>query len=232
MSIATIIGEELTGGITLVFPSSRLRDLKLRYRGAQHRDLSRLVDDALDVAAEAEQTIAAQSARIAELEALAVTDELTGLRNRRGLKHALSDALALARRHHENGVLAFLDLDGFKSINDHYGHDAGDAVLRHTASLLIAHLRASDVVTRLGGDEFAILLTRADPTVGLKRLQLLQRDLNQATVRWRNLEIALRVSMGTQIFGADDTVKTVLHDADLSMYRDKKRRQPVSMPTH
>jgi diguanylate cyclase (GGDEF)-like protein len=225
MSLVTTLHEEPHGNISPAFPSNRLRDLLLRYRGARHHDLSHLIDEALDVAAEAEQTIAIQTARIAELESLAVTDDLTGLRNRRGLEQALGEVLNLAARHGETGVLAFLDLDDFKAINDAHGHIAGDAVLRHTASLLIAHLRASDVVARLGGDEFAILLTRADAVVGTRRARELQNELNRTVVHWRNLDIWLRISMGTQAFGPGDDASNILLAADMAMYRDKRERR-------
>ena len=204
----------------------------LRTRAVKHQDQAELVSEALNFAAEAEQTIATQSARIAELESLAVTDELTGLQNRRGLRKALAAALDLANRHREGGVLAFLDLDGFKSINDFHGHQVGDAMLRHTASLLMSYLRASDVVARLGGDEFAILLTRADPIIGIGRAVELQAELNRSRLFFGNLELPLSISMGTQTYGAGDTVNGILRNADLAMYRDKRQRQSDQTPAH
>lgn len=232
MSIATTLEEKFPGVITPDFLSRRLRDLMLRNRGSKRHEQTELVNEALNFAAEAEQTITAQSARISELESLAVTDELTGLHNRRGLKQALIAALDLAIRHRESGVLAFLDLDDFKSINDFHGHEAGDSMLRHTASLLTAQLRASDIVARVGGDEFAILLTRADPIIGINRAADLQIELNRSTVYFDNMELPLSVSMGTQTFGAGDTVNSILRKADLAMYRDKRLRQCKKSPAH
>ena len=92
-----------------------------------------LVTEMLNFAAQAEQRIAEQDARIHRLESLSMTDELTGLLNRRGFSFGLKRALQSARRHSEEGILAFIDLDNFKSINDTYGHEAGDLILRRTS---------------------------------------------------------------------------------------------------
>ncbi|MDP6120860.1 MAG: GGDEF domain-containing protein [Rhodospirillales bacterium] len=122
--------------------------------GSPHREA------AFEAASRAERRMAEQQRRIAHLERLAATDELTGALNRRGFESALKRHLAEARRHHEPSVLVIADLDGFKPINDTYGHRAGDKVLRRVARLLMNNVRKTDYVGRLGGDEFAVLLTR------------------------------------------------------------------------
>jgi len=201
-----------------------LRALIARHEIGESADSQELLRHVLDFAVAAEQTIAEQSARIAELETMTTTDELTGLANRRGFKRALAHALDLAGRHNEMGVVTFIDLDHFKAINDGYGHEAGDALLIHTSAMLRALVRTSDVVARLGGDEFAVLMERADPISGIDRAQMLQRELNRSTARWRDMDLPVRASMGTQTFGAGDTVNSILRNADLAMYRDKKDR--------
>src|SRR3546814_19486078 len=95
-----------------------------------------LLDALRTAAAEAEQTLALQRARIRYLESLSVTDEMTGLLNRRGFGLELSRALARARRQNESGLLVMCDLDNFKAINDTYGHPAGDALLRAVGQAL------------------------------------------------------------------------------------------------
>jgi len=202
----------------------RLRALIATHKIDKNVDNSELLTRVLDFAAAAEQTIAEQSARIAELEAMATTDELTGLTNRRGFKRALGHALELANRHNEMGVVTFIDLDHFKAINDTYGHEAGDAMLIHAAAVLRTLVRTSDIVARLGGDEFAVLMERADPITGVGRAEMLQREMNRSSARWRNMDLPVRASMGTQTFGAGDTVNGILRHADLAMYRDKRGR--------
>jgi diguanylate cyclase (GGDEF)-like protein len=117
-----------------------------------------LVERALQAAAEVEQRLVAQSHRIAYLEALSVTDELTGLLNRRGFEEAFRRSLVASGRYGDEGVLIVCDLDDFKTVNDRYGHFAGDAVLRQAGQLLRTQIRDTDFVARLGGDEFAVVL--------------------------------------------------------------------------
>ena len=94
-----------------------------------------------------------------ELEQLAATDDLTGVANRRRFRQELARELAAAERYGHDLSLLLIDLDGFKSVNDRFGHDRGDEVLRTVASLLSRRMRKSDLVARIGGDEFALLLT-------------------------------------------------------------------------
>jgi len=88
--------------------------------------------------------------RLAHLERLSTTDELTGLLNRRGFEERFRQEMASARRLDEGGVLIFIDLDGFKPINDTFGHDAGDEVLRQVANLLRANVREGDSLGPVG----------------------------------------------------------------------------------
>jgi len=98
-----------------------------------------------------------------ELATLALHDPLTGLANRRLFNELLVAALARTQRNQLPLVVAFIDLDGFKSVNDTYGHDAGDIVLCETARRLLSIVRASDVVARIGGDEFVVVYEPNDP---------------------------------------------------------------------
>ncbi|MFQ5763559.1 MAG: GGDEF domain-containing protein, partial [Rhodospirillales bacterium] len=161
-------------------------------------------DAALAEAETAERTMAEQRDRLARLEDLAATDELTGLLNRRGFEAALARAMAGARRYHEKGVLVFIDLDGFKPVNDTYGHAAGDEVLRQVSRLLAESVRATDFVGRLGGDEFAVVLTRTDWEAGLKRAEAFDQLVNGAVVTWAGRVIQVRASFGFQTYGPDD----------------------------
>ena len=101
-------------------------------------------------------------ARVGELEARADIDPLLDILNRRGFERELKRALAHVKRYGTQAALMFVDLDGFKGINDRYGHGAGDALLKAVARELSANVRASDVVGRLGGDEFGVLIWRVE----------------------------------------------------------------------
>jgi len=181
---------------------------------------------ALNAAIDAEQRIARLQRRIDQLEKLAVTDELTGLLNRRGFEAQLSRTLELARRHGEPGLLVYVDLDGFKLVNDTYGHAAGDEVLKHVGRLLANHVRSTDFVGRLGGDEFAVLLPRACPKTGLKRVQALSGKLNPAIIFWNGCTLSVGASLGVEAFDGDATgcAEIVISRADVSMYAQKRLR--------
>lgn len=162
--------------------------------------------------------------QILRLQTLAVTDDLTGLLNRRGFRKELDRFVALARRHGETGVLAFVDLDGFKVVNDNYGHAAGDEVLRRVGAGLRRAVRKTDVVVRLGGDEFAVLLVRADRDGGRRRARAIERMLNALTVMWRGTPIGVCASVGIETFGPGDDSEAVIARADAAMYAAKQGR--------
>lgn len=185
-----------------------------------------LADLALVMAEEIAARLAAQAERIAELERLTETDELTRVLNRRGFVRRLRETLAEARRHDEPGVLIFIDLDGFKAVNDGHGHAAGDALLVHVAGWLRAEVRESDTVGRLGGDEFAVLMPRTPWEVGLARGEVLSADLNRADLDLAGTRIGLAASFGVHGFkGREGGAEEVLRQADLAMYQVKRARQ-------
>lgn len=190
---------------------------------AGRRSHAELLQRALAAAAAAQRRLALQDERIQRLQHLATTDALTGVLNRRGFDAALEHALARARRYGERGVLISIDLDDFKSINDGYGHAAGDEALRQVASIITELVRDTDHVGRIGGDEFAVLLVETNWEDGHHRAGLLERQINQAMVRWHGHAIALRASFGVQPY--DDLCHdNLMHRVDHAMYQAKRVR--------
>jgi len=195
----------------------------------------RLAEEALQAVLDAERRMSEQAARIHDLERLAMTDELTGLLNRRGFHAQLQRTVSASQRYDEEGLLVYVDLDGFKPINDTYGHEAGDKVLRRIAQLLVKNVRDTDYVGRLGGDEFAVLLTRTDLESGLKRAKSLEILANATFVSWRGRMIPVGASFGYQAYGPADDGREILRRADDAMYRTKRRRaglngRPAAQP--
>jgi diguanylate cyclase (GGDEF)-like protein len=180
-----------------------------------------LLERALAVATEAEQRLAEQSRRIALLEMLTLTDEITGLMNRRGFDRELRRALANARRYEECGVLALIDLDDFKTINDVYGHLAGDRVLRTIGQLLQLQIRENDSVARIGGDEFAILLAKCSAKKGIARAEEIEAMLNEHFVNFGGAAIPVRGSVGIAKFDKHDDSESLFARADRAMYQKK-----------
>ena len=187
------------------------------------------IDAAHSAAGNAETHLAEYLERIAVLEQLAITDELTGVLNRRGFLSEFHRALSSASRYNEQGVLVYIDLDDFKPVNDTYGHAAGDEVLRQVTATLLESVRGTDVVARLGGDEFAVLLTRTKWEDSIPRIEQLERSLNQTMVTWEDQLIRLSASIGVQIYGPEDQGDDLLTRADHAMYEAKKSRNALPL---
>ncbi len=197
-------------------------------RSANSEKHWQLIERVLAYAASAEQHISEQQMRIAELESLTTTDELTELPNRRGLREFLRRTLAAAKRHTESGVLAFIDLNDFKHVNDTYGHNAGDEMLQHMAKLLRKSLRNSDYVARVGGDEFVIVLVRASKDLGVKRARSIQTALSRSFIEKRGEKIYLSASFGIADYDGNSSIQQLLRKSDLRMYEDKKQHRLIA----
>ena len=158
----------------------------------------------------------------AELTERAIRDPLTGLANRALLEERLRAALARDARSGESTGVLFLDLDGFKEINDRHGHAVGDRVLRAVAERLTAAVRPSDTVARLGGDEFVILVEGAGRAT-LDALARRLRDAVEAPLRVKRLALTVGVSIGAALAERGECdPQTLLSDADARMYDDKR----------
>ena len=188
-------------------------------RSPTHRHL---MSRALAFANETEARIAELNARIRQLEALTQTDELTGLLNRRGFDEIIRRNLSSAARYDETRVLAYIDLDNFKAINDRCGHSAGDEVLRSVGTFLYKNIRATDYAARLGGDEFAILFVRADHRRARERAREMLRGIDGLEIACKSHKIRVRASLGLAGYNADTRADDLFERADRAMYADKK----------
>lgn len=158
------------------------------------------------------------------LDGLAHHDALTGLVNRLRLCHRIDQALAGQRRQGNAVAVCLLDLDGFKAVNDRYGHAAGDLVLCEVATRLQATVRSSDTVARLGGDEFVLLLPGMSGALGLQRLmqQLLERIGQPIALGENGPQVAVSASIGVAFADGRQDADTLLNQADIAMYQAKK----------
>jgi len=177
--------------------------------------------------ARANGMIERQQKRIAYLESLSVTDEMTGVANRRGFRVELRKALSDAKRFGKAGVLVMIDLDRFKQINDKFGHAAGDAVLGMVAGVLQGYVRRSDTVTRLGGDEFAVIMPETSAGQGRQRASELTRLLNGLTVPFQGRSIPVHASVGVEVYQPGAREADVMASADQKMYQNKVAKLPA-----
>jgi diguanylate cyclase (GGDEF)-like protein len=167
-------------------------------------------------------------ARIVDLEARVDIDPLTDVLNRRGFERELKRSLAYVKRYGASAALIYLDLDGFKPVNDRHGHGAGDAVLKAVAAALIRNVRASDVVARIGGDEFVVLLWNVNGANAAAKAAALEAAVFGTPVRWNASTLAVGASAGVALLGPLDAPADIIARADAAMYaRKAERRQPV-----
>ncbi|NJA06728.1 GGDEF domain-containing protein [Methylococcaceae bacterium WWC4] len=156
---------------------------------------------------------------------LAHHDELTGLANRSLLLDRLQQALAQADRQQKPVAVLFIDLDDFKTINDSFGHDAGDRLLREVGRRLSADIRCGDTACRYGGDEFLLLLTDIDGEAGVNAVIEKIHACLAAPYQLAGREISVSASIGAALYRRDGLNGTeLLKQADRAMYRAKRRR--------
>ena len=185
------------------------------------------IDETLDPQAEIARLraeVAALTARAEAAEAAAEHDVLTPVLNRRGFVAAMTRTMAYCTRYKVPAVLLYLDLDGFKAVNDTLGHAAGDAALVRVAELLVENVRATDAVGRLGGDEFAVLLLNADMEAGKEKAAGLKAALEEAAFQWEGATASLGGSFGVRAFAGQVDVETWLAEADAAMWVRKRGR--------
>jgi diguanylate cyclase (GGDEF)-like protein/PAS domain S-box-containing protein len=158
-----------------------------------------------------------------ELQALAATDSLTGLPNRRSFMTRLEEEYARLRRFDTQQVaVLMLDLDYFKRINDTYGHAAGDEVLRQVATLIREEPRRVDLCARLGGEEFAMILAGASPDAAREFAERLRRKIAAAAIVFEGKALAVTVSIGVAAMRpGDESADVALFRADAALYRAK-----------
>ncbi|OIR09478.1 response regulator PleD [mine drainage metagenome] len=176
------------------------------------RDLSVLVITALE-----------SRHRAKLLSQLAMTDHLTGLPNRAQFERTLNSEIAHARRMSEPFTVLFMDLDGFKVINDTFGHHAGDEVLCEVARRIEKLVRAEDLLARFGGDEFGIFMRQSDDNTSQSLANRIVDALLTPIALSTGQKVTIGISIGIASYAGDiDTVETLLDLADQALYKTKR----------
>ena len=177
------------------------------------RDMTELVEERNDLK-RSEASLRDQSVR----------DYLTGLFNRRYLEETLERELARASRKHLNMGIIMLDVDDFKSVNDTWGHAAGDKILHELGNILLRNIRSEDIACRYGGDEFIIVLPEASQTVTYERARVISRSSEQLQYLMEDLIVnPITFSIGVATFPVDGfSSAALLRSVDSALYRAKR----------
>lgn len=164
------------------------------------------------------------------LEDLARTDELTGLLNRRGVAERIESELARAERDKQEMSVVICDVDHFKKINDHYGHDIGDKVLTSLAKILQTTVRSSDSVGRWGGEEFIVLL----PNTGIEKayalIERMRKEIAAEQLQFGHRRVSTSISCGIASTKFSSSFEGLLKAADISLYEAKEQGRNCTRP--
>jgi diguanylate cyclase (GGDEF)-like protein len=154
-------------------------------------------------------------------ERLARTDFLTGLNNRRAFYEIGETSLRQAQRYSRDAALLMIDIDHFKSINDRFGHAAGDAVIRGVGQSIVSTVRNVDIAGRLGGEEFTVLLPETSAAEARVAAERLRRAIGESNLEHQGQPLPVTVSLGVASLRAEDDLEAVIARADAALYRAK-----------
>lgn len=158
-----------------------------------------------------------------EIYQLATHDALTGLFNRRQFSDLLATEAARGLRREPNTVLAIIDVDHFKRINDRFGHVEGDGVLKQLADILRGHIRAGDVLARIGGEEFSVLMSDTDIDQAIQFAERVRQAIGRATFTPGGEGLTMTVSVGLAALTAErSTPSELMRAADRALYEAKE----------
>jgi diguanylate cyclase (GGDEF)-like protein len=161
--------------------------------------------------------------KLAGAQALADRDPLAPVFNRRAVLRELQRVVSYIERYRTQAAVLFIDMDGFKALNDSYGHAVGDAALVHVAKLLLMQVRESDIVGRVGGDEFAVVLANASAEEARRKAQFLAMLIAETPFVYEGVRHPLAASIGVHAFAGEgvEDAESLVARADEAMYAAK-----------
>ncbi|AKV05879.1 DeoR faimly transcriptional regulator [Pseudomonas fluorescens NCIMB 11764] len=196
-------------------------DQHQKQRDAREQEVAARLKGLAERVAHMEQEAQGYREHLEEQRQKALIDPLTGLPNRAAWSERLDHEISQWQQHGNTLLLAMLDLDHFKRINDNYGHLAGDKVLKIIASVLRKRLRGTDFIARFGGEEFVLLMPGTVPATGAKLLENLRASIEACPFHFKGEPVTITVSMGMTAFKPGEHSDMVLKRADQALYRAK-----------
>ena len=196
-------------------------DQHQKQRDAREQEVAARLKGLAERVAHMEQEAQGYREHLEEQRQKALIDPLTGLPNRAAWSERLDHEISQWQQHGSTLLLAMLDLDHFKRINDNYGHLAGDKVLKIIASVLRKRLRGTDFIARFGGEEFVLLMPGTVPATGAKLLENLRASIEACPFHFKGEPVTITVSMGMTAFKPGEHSDMVLKRADQALYRAK-----------
>ncbi|MBN1384469.1 MAG: diguanylate cyclase [Elusimicrobia bacterium] len=159
-----------------------------------------------------------------KIQKLSITDELTGLYNRRYWNMRLNKEFVRAKRYNHNLCCIMIDIDHFKSINDRYGHQCGDFILKEMAAVLSENIRKSDVICRYGGEEFCVLAVETEIKGALELAEKLRKAIKEHQFNYSVIFLRLTISLGVCVYPNDgvSVVEDIVRIADEMLYKAKE----------
>ena len=158
-----------------------------------------------------------------EMEQLAIKDSLTGLYNRRKMYEMIALEKVRMQRNGKASVLVIADIDWFKAINDEYGHDCGDDVLKKVSTLMQTSLRQQDILSRWGGEEFMLLLPETSNDGAMKVIDVLRTTIATHDFEYCGNHLSVTMTFGMQVFDNTQPVEDIIKQADNSLYKGKEK---------
>ncbi|MBV4521688.1 diguanylate cyclase [Pseudomonas sp. SWRI74] len=237
-ALDTQIREQVDGLQTSMHEAADLEDLKhvlenhlegllgtmdehRKQRDEREQEVAARLQSLAERVAHMEQEASGFREHLEEQRQKALIDPLTGLPNRAAWSERLEHEVGQWQQHGNTLMLAMLDLDHFKRINDNYGHLAGDKVLKIIATVLRKRLRGSDFIARFGGEEFVLLLPSTVPAAGMKLLEHLRASIEACPFHFKGERVTITISMGLTAFKPGEHSDLVLKRADQALYRAK-----------
>lgn len=188
------------------------------------REIDRVISSNTELKSElakSQTVLSEQQQQIEGLRTAVRIDRLTQIANRAYFDEKLNEMISLRKRYSDPFSLMIIDIDNFKAVNDTYGHQAGDRILKGVALKLKASLRGSDFLARFGGDEFVIILIKTDVVAATEVAWKLSEEVRASRFLLDDTSLFLTLSIGVAEARADDTDESLLKRADAALYRTK-----------